>query len=214
MEAIFTEHIGPVTVNIHLDPEPMDPREWDHLGLMLCSHKRYVLGDEQLDPRDYESVEQLLDHIHQTYEPTVVLPLYLLDHSGLAMRVGPRGNPFWEDPQGWDSGQVGFIIDTADSRDKMGLDGAGPEHVEEILRAEVSEYNSYLTGMVYGFTVENEDGEHLDSCWGFFDEDDALSEGKAIAEHEAARIEAERKAAFVAEVEASATYAFNPEPVL
>lgn len=29
------------------DDCPQNPREWDNLGTMVCSHKLYYLGDEQ-----------------------------------------------------------------------------------------------------------------------------------------------------------------------
>lgn len=33
-------------------------------------------------------------------------------------------------------------------------------------------HNQYLLGDVWGFVVEDKDGEHLDSCWGFFGDDE------------------------------------------
>ena len=38
---------------------------------------------------------------------------------------------------------------------------------EEAIRGEVAEYDQYLTGQVYGYVIEDEDGDHVDSCWGF-----------------------------------------------
>ena len=39
---------------------------------------------------------------------------------------------------------------------------------KKILEGEVETYNQYLTGDVYGFILEKPDGEHIDSCWGFY----------------------------------------------
>lgn len=33
---------------------------------------------------------------------------------------------------------------------------------------EIAEYMSWANGEVYGYIVEDEDGNHLDSCWGFY----------------------------------------------
>ncbi|HQL49052.1 MAG TPA: hypothetical protein PLC09_10310, partial [Holophaga sp.] len=83
----------------------------------------------------------------------------------------------------WDSGQVGFIFAT---REKV-LRAWGAKRMNErirglalkALRSEVEEYDAYLTGDVYGYTVEDQDGEELDSCWGFVGlqvaEDSAMS---------------------------------------
>ena len=41
---------------IYYDEDPLNPRkEWDHAATMVCWHRRYDLGDEQLsgDPTDY-----------------------------------------------------------------------------------------------------------------------------------------------------------------
>ena len=42
--------------------------------------------------------------------------------------------------------------------------------VEEVLKAEVKVFDKYLTGQVYGYVIEDEEEEHVDSCWGFYDE--------------------------------------------
>jgi len=35
------------TIEVMADDGIESPREWDNLGTMVCSHKRYDLGDEQ-----------------------------------------------------------------------------------------------------------------------------------------------------------------------
>lgn len=129
-------------------------------------------------------IERVLD------KHVVILPLYLLDHSGITMRTGRFSCP-------WDSGQVGFIYCTKEtirkelSRPqplKRGQERQGYKtikhvtkkdlaHAEECLRREVKTYDQYLTGDVYGFVIEEMDGEG-DNCWGFFGMDDCLSEAK------------------------------------
>lgn len=49
------EHAG-LTVEIHSDEggEHADPRQYDNLGIMLCAHGRYELGDEQIGNVDLE----------------------------------------------------------------------------------------------------------------------------------------------------------------
>lgn len=54
--------------------------------------------------------------------------------------------------------------------------------------AEVETYDQYLTGDVYGYVIESEDGTVDDSCWGFFGLDHCIGEAK-----EAAKLEAEYK---------------------
>lgn len=110
------------------------------------------------------------------------LPLYLYDHSGITMSTGRFSCP-------WDSGQVGFIyISKKKAREGFGrLTKKTTERVLEVLRAEVSEYDQYLIGDVYGFQLykheegqEPDEGEELDSCWGFYGSD---PEENGMAEH-------------------------------
>jgi hypothetical protein len=90
----------------------------------------------------------------------------------------------------WDSGQVGFIFI---SKQKMLLEYGGKivtkklkDRVTEYLKNEVETYDQFLTGDVYGyrvFKVENGEEEELDSCWGFYGEDECIDEGKGIMDY-------------------------------
>jgi hypothetical protein len=178
MEALEVWENKGERLKIYCDPEPQDHRDFDNLGIMLCAHGRYTLGDEQFNDR--ESLDQRLEEL----DPVVKLPLWLLDHSGLAMQTGS----FISDAQQWDSGQVGWIVATK----KDILDKIYPEqrprpsrssmikNAERILGNEVADYDNYLQGNVYGYelfevtkctTAGFEDEEHekeVDSCWGFY----------------------------------------------
>ena len=54
------------------------------------------------------------------------------------------------------------------------------------MKGEVEAWDMYCQGRVYGFIVEDEDGEQLDSCWGFYGDYDeaggALSEARSVAD--------------------------------
>jgi len=121
----------------------------------------------------------------------IVLPLYLYDHSGISISCSGFSCQ-------WDSGQVGFIHMSLETAKENWPDLDGEElhkAAEDCLRAEVAEYDQFLTGDVYGYIVENADADELDSCWGFFGLDYAIEEARSIAEYhdaeEAKRIERE-----------------------
>src|SRR5665213_3275770 len=237
------EHAG-MTVEITIDPMPEDcnPRGDCNVGVMLCSHRRYNLGDEQIKGEDFtpsvtcprcggsgadpqrgklwrrraygwdsvgagsiESMQgemvRLLARAERDARPeepsslmveacdcpvcgssgeievtlgeylrrergaTVILPVGLIDHSGISMYVGAGAHR--HDPGGWDSGQVGVIFDTSKTRRECEMENATPQEIERALRAEVAVYDQFLRGEVYCFTVIDPDGEHLDSCYGF-----------------------------------------------
>lgn len=160
------EHDG-FTVEIHIDEVAENPREWyDHVGHMVCFHRRYDLGDEH-DFGVPDTIEELDAAIKEEYgEGSVVLPLFLLDHSGITMSTTDFRHV---DPQGWDSGFVGFIVASEEDIEKEW--GGDKAKARDYLLGEVDEYDSYLTGSVYGYVVLDDAGEVLDSCWGFYGDD-------------------------------------------
>lgn len=165
--AIRTLSMGQQTARIFRDEHPENPREdLAGFGTMACFHRRYTLGDKAhgIKAEDYRGWDEMEQAILRRNPGALILPLYLYDHSGITMRTVPFSCP-------WDSGQVGFIFAT---REKVLRTWGAKRMTERIrnlaleaLRSEVEEYDAYLTGDVYGYIVEDQDGEELDSCWGF-----------------------------------------------
>ena len=145
------------TLKIIPDENPLNPRtDCDHLGIMLCWHRRYSLGDSHPydTPQDFAESAAAKDMF-------VCLPVYLLDHSGLYVSV----NDFNDS---WDSGQLGFIYCTKqDAKKWFNKPDVTEDEIKKELTAEVEEYNDYLNGAWYGFLIEGLDGEVEDSCGGF-----------------------------------------------
>lgn len=171
--------VGNLTVRLEQDQDASSPREFDNIGIMVCWHRSYELGDKH----SFDTPQDFLES-DEYKNAALVLPLGLYDHSGITMYIGAR-SPF--DSAGWDSGQVGFVYVTKEkARAEYGkrLTKARLAQVEKCVRGEVSTYDDYLTGNVWGFVVEDEDGECVDSCWGFVgDVDYAFAEGKSAAEY-------------------------------
>lgn len=101
-------------------------------------------------------------------EKYLMLPVYLYDHSGLAMSTESFSGraPHAE----WDSGQVGWIYvskeDALKEFDADKMTGAIRQKADALMRSEVAAYDSYLRGECYGFELYK-NGELSDSCWGF-----------------------------------------------
>lgn len=158
------------TLKVVQDSCGNSPREWYNLGTMVCFHNRYDLGDKHsYDADDYSGWEEMEKAIlKEEGRGTIILPLYLYDHSGITMRTSPFGCR-------WDSGQVGFIL----ANKKTILSEFGKkivtkklrERVSGILEGEVETYTQYLEGEIYGFQIVDEEGEVVDSCYGFYGAD-------------------------------------------
>jgi hypothetical protein len=219
MESAHTETYRGFDINIYQDDDALDPREnFEPLGTMVCFHNNYNLGDKHNYTDAADAVYQiLLDLGYETeamnenidgyasgefierYWPkfeqlAIVLPLYLYDHSGITMSTSAFSCP-------WDSGQVGFIyISKVNARKEYGrLTKKNLARVVEYMTGEVKEYDSYLTGDVYGYNVEPVDSNKSidcdDSCWGFYGweyaEKEMISNAKSAIDYEIKRYKKE-----------------------
>lgn len=132
----------------------------------------FWIGD---GPADYAAALDVYDRYEHLVSPEnrlIYLPLYLYDHSGITMSTGSFSCS-------WDSGLVGWIFCTGTTAirewGKTRLTKKVIESARKYLEGEVETYDQYLTGQIYGFTIYEhvegyspEDGEQIDSCWGFF----------------------------------------------
>jgi hypothetical protein len=169
-------------LDIIQEMDPESPRKWDNLGTMVCSHRRYNLGDEQAkNIGDYDSWDEWLQYevfdLYGGEENVLYMPLYLYDHSGITMNTTGFSCS-------WDSGQVGWIYVTKDKlRRETGYsndDSFSRKAAYEMLESEVEVYDMYLRGSVYGFDLSeihgcpccgNVEYESIDSLWGFYGDD-------------------------------------------
>ena len=185
MSERFTHNGLLITIEQDTDCSSNGPREWDNVGTMVCWHSRYGLGDEHPDcsPGDYLlalmqereyklhrycvpdeiAPKHLQAYINKHY---VVLPLYLYDHSGLSMSTSAFGCP-------WDSGQVGFIY----------VERTNTDYSDPVagLTAEVEIYDQWLRGDVYCYTVEDSEGDIIDSCCGLYGYDYCRQEALSVS---------------------------------
>ena len=161
---------------------PMNPREdADMLGTIAYIHSRYELGEEKIsDPIEWleeklglqskgiYTNERLAELEERFFSEFIALPLYLYDHSGITMKTTPFSCS-------WDSGKVGYIYVSKEKIRKeyswKVITKTRREKIEEYLRNEVKEFDYYLTGEVFRYKIEDENGEEVDSCSGFYGQD-------------------------------------------
>lgn len=131
---------------------------------------------------------KLSERIQEEFDRQYIsLPLYLYDHSGISISTGSFSCP-------WDSGQLGLIYVSKDKiRQDYGIKHvtkAWADKIRGYLKDEVETYDQFLTGDVWGFQVfevpegvdpeeEIDELEEVESCFGFFGEEDAEEEAKA-----------------------------------
>lgn len=117
------------TVKIQYDEDSSyaNPRQDTNLGLFLgFPHRSYDIGDARFYAEDYADEDgnepanqaELIAAIKAKHGSRVVLPVGMIDHSGVHYYIG--GGAHWSDSAGWDSGTCGFIFDTTDGREECG----------------------------------------------------------------------------------------------
>jgi hypothetical protein len=172
-------------LDIEQDNDPMNPRsDWDNITTMICFHRNYNLGDKtELKSSQFDSWNELKEHIESEYKVLMIKPLYLYDHSGITISTSPFGCQ-------WDSGQVGWVFIHEKQLESMcGKDfEITKEKLESIIDSDVKTYDSYITGDVYQYTIyeiETCDKGHehksvVECCGSFFDEQDCEGEGMNV----------------------------------
>jgi len=184
-EPVENFEVNGKTVSIYHDDDPGSPREDDNLGHMVCWHRRLRLGDEQIHPsefgEDLGEVRELLKEIRKAY---LILPIYIYEHGQVTITAKLSVYATYPDKE-WDAGQVGFIYVTREkvaAEYGMAISAEEEDKIREVLEGEVETYDQYLTGDVWRFVIEDEDGEDIGaSCWGFYGLDYCREEARAAA---------------------------------
>ena len=124
------------------------------------------------------------------FHDTDAAPVYMMEHSSVALSTGSFGDP-------WDSGQIGWTYIRPDAEKWDGMD------VPKILKGFVETLGQWMNGEVYGWILEDkltgtkvydedhedeefEEWEESDACWGYIGSEYAESEAKAALGEEAA----------------------------
>ena len=182
---------APFKLYILIDEDPPNPRENDNLAVLVADYRRYNLGDRKPTDEEYTALRKggwdgLRTHLTCQYGPILALePLALLDHGVQHLYIGSQAH--WSDSGGWDSGLIGFAYVTAARAAEL---GALIEHRNEWIKGDVDEYDKYLRGEAFGYSVtrtrtmratdgsgfEQSAEEVLDDCWGFLGYDYVMDE--------------------------------------
>jgi hypothetical protein len=157
-------------ISVIYDRDPATtPEDEEGLGTFIHGHPRYGLYGTQL--RSGLNAEAYFEKEGIDPKTVLSLPVYLLDHSGLALSTKSFNDS-------WDSAQVGVIYVTSEQIEEE-FEEDTPEtraRATEILTAQIENINDYLSGNVYGFRSEEAPDpqgpwEVVEECWGFVGSD-------------------------------------------
>ena len=153
------------TIVIKSDPDPQNPRtEWENFTEIHCCSSRYYLGEHNHKSWD-ECREAIAEHKRNG---AMVFDVYAYIHSGTVLSLGSfHGRvPAYHDT--FDSGKCGFIVvpkkGIMENWGKKNWTEALRKKAYEVAEQDIETFNEYLSGDVYGYTID-EDGH---SCWGYY----------------------------------------------
>lgn len=182
------------TIRIIQDSDAPNPRDYyDHLGKMVLFDSREYRSRNEWkhsdSMRDFESALRSLawfctrsDAMEDEYRVSmehvfrcvnkhyVIIPVDRDRYSGLSSR-GATVNEY-------DDHCDGFVFFPVADLQGEGIDR---ERAVKILEGEIEEYSSWATGDCYGYVIEDENGDELNSCWGFYGQDYAIESAKESA---------------------------------
>lgn len=162
------EYLG-CKVRIEQDTDPQSPAEWGDTNIFLvANHRQFYVAepDEKRVPSDPNTLIKRYNKTHW------IFPLEAYIHSGVCLAYGREGQ--FPDRR-WDVSQLGFVFV---SKKEWRLS----KKAKEAGQCLIDSWNKYLSGEVYGYIIEDPDGDQIDSCWGIYD-DDAFSYTKECAKN-------------------------------
>lgn len=150
-------------VFITYDEFPESPRDWDNLWQWV-SNRRYDSYNES----NY-SLEEICEN-KELRKDYIIAPVYMYDHS--IVRLSTRSFIGRAPHAEWDSG-VGFfaIVSKAQLRKEFSckrITKAVIDKAMKILESECQCMDAYMNGEVYWYHVNDENGEEIDNCAGYY----------------------------------------------
>ena len=150
-----------------------NPREWDNLTKCIFFGSYSHVGDKHdYNSNDYNGWDEMEQDIIKREQPVIIKKVYMYVHSGATISLKPFSCP-------WDSGVLGFVIITKEDLKKeynwkvitkKRLESV-LENINNVLEGEIEVLDDYISGDVYQFSIQDENGDTEDSCGGFYGSD-------------------------------------------
>jgi len=162
---------GNLTLEISYAEYTDSPREWDNIGILALKHRRYNLSNEiDVNMNEFDYIDELEEYINENYDVVMMLGVSMYDHSGVSLSLCDYKNHVG----GWDSSLIGLIFIERNEIFKEYYSDETEEELKNILQNEINLYDKYLNGEVYQYNVYDDKDNILDSCSGYYSEEDIL----------------------------------------
>lgn len=133
------------------------------VGNFLCTMSRDWVGDIN-GPDALRKLEEPLE------KGSLKVPVYGYLHGSLALSTRSFRCP-------WDSGCAGYYVITAEEiQSAWGSSKDSKKSALKYIESRIKEIDDVINGRVWGYTIDSQTGEDIDSCWGFIGDDDSVLE--------------------------------------
>lgn len=180
---IESKQVGNYTVNVVYDEDSTSPREWDDLSTIYSNHKHYSPDNHDIDEVIVED-ENDEKGWRLNLDGMVALNVWMFEHSCCRFNTSEldEGNAFGNGMYArFDSGWFGIIAMPIEKAKKEWGEN-WEKMAKQYMEGCIEDYDAYANGEVYGVEVRAKDGSLEEYSGGFYDENEALAEGVAIAE--------------------------------
>lgn len=179
-EALKTINHKGLIISIFQDINSDDsPNDWGNDDLFLVHyHRDFEVRRDEIVSKD----EMVAWYNGEKIETTKKFHIFLVKayiHSGVSLALAESGAgesyPFTDR---WDTSRCGCVlVSKKEARTK--------NKAYKLAEGLIKSWNDCLSGNVYGFTIEDKEGEHLGSCGGFYgdiEESGVIEEAKSEAD--------------------------------
>lgn len=176
-----------MSIKIYYDEDAESPMSWGNADFFLCADYRHLFVDKT--PISADECRDVLNEGKAFLNGYYIFPVSICDHSGIALSLATS--------RGWDYTNGSAFICVKRQKGWSWAKSQAEKRAENLLDT----WNEYLSGEVYGFVVEDEYEDHVDSCWGYYGNEgieQAIAEAKDAIDCELERRAEENRKAFIA----------------
>ena len=165
MDELHSEEKGGLTLKIFQDEDARQPDEGDDNLLLVHYHRQFDVRRDPIVKMDdirawYRGIRIPAMKKYWIFEVAAYI------HSGVVLSLD--GSEFPD--QCWDVSHVGAVLA---AKSEWRLSKSAGKAAQGLIET----WNRYLSGDVYGYSLLDSAGEHVDSCWGIYGLDEAKREG-------------------------------------
>lgn len=146
-----------LVVRIDYDDSPEDPCEWDVFKVYSFSRKHTSFRH----PSEF-SVKDI--GFRRKLDAKTAFFLDYFEHGTGRWSLTGEG---MQCP--WDTAHFAGVLLLADPK------AIAPDKREDQARKFLETYSNWCNSWVYGYQIETEDGDDVDSCWGFYSNEDVIA---------------------------------------